>query len=420
MKPTDALHHPSDWTVTTVAKAIELKRGISWSKEQERQEPNEAAVPVIRISNVQDRLKLDDILYLSGVKKAALINKRVTAGWSILVGSNGNRNRVGNAVLIDEDTDYLFASFLVAVRPKLEEDLDPRYFYRWLSSELIQARLSTSAEGSTGLNNLSHSFFRAMQISVPPMEEQKAIAQILDAADAAIEQIREAIACARALQASLISEAFDRMKGEQERLSRYITDVRYGTSQASNDKGWGNPTLRIPNVVGDEISFDDLVYVSSKPADVERLKLQDGDLLLVRTNGNPNYVGRSALFNAPDQQDWIFASYLIRVRLNDQLSPEYVNIFLGTEQGRRELLRRVTTSAGNNNINANSIRLLQIPIPTDQSEQKDVIEIAKASRAYISRLCDKLAAQEQLKKALMHDLLTGKMRVNAAELASVV
>lgn len=254
-----------------------------------------------------------------------------------------------------------------------------------------------------------------MPLPVPSdPEEQKAIARILDTVDTAITSAREAVQRAKILQTSLVAASFERHKGEQKKLAEYITKIKYGTSQASDEKGWGNPTLRIPNVVADDISYNDLVYVNVKPADVARLKLKDGDLLLVRTNGNPNYVGRSAVFKEPDDRTWLFASYLIRVRLDGRLNPDYVNIFLGTERGRRELLRRVTTSAGNHNINANSIRLIKIPIPESIDNQDEIIEIARKSRTYIDNLKKKLIALEKLKKSLMHDLLTGKVRVNHA------
>ena len=56
MKPTDALPHPAEWQVKTVGDAVEIKRGVSWAKDQEHPEPREGAIPVIRIGNVQKRL----------------------------------------------------------------------------------------------------------------------------------------------------------------------------------------------------------------------------------------------------------------------------------------------------------------------------------------------------------------------------
>jgi hypothetical protein len=92
MRPTDALPHPEDWGTTTVARGVDLRRGVSWSKNQEHAEPGIGRVPVIRIGNVQRTLELEDLLYLSGLKPAVIEKKRVTAGWTVLVGSNGIGN----------------------------------------------------------------------------------------------------------------------------------------------------------------------------------------------------------------------------------------------------------------------------------------------------------------------------------------
>ncbi|HQL08542.1 MAG TPA: hypothetical protein PLE35_03000, partial [Lentisphaeria bacterium] len=100
MKPTDALPHPDDWKTAVIGNAADIKRGVSWSKDQEHTTPYDGAIPVIGISNVQYRLELDNLLYLSGLKPKAIEQKRVEKGWSVMVGSNGNRQRIGNAVYI--------------------------------------------------------------------------------------------------------------------------------------------------------------------------------------------------------------------------------------------------------------------------------------------------------------------------------
>lgn len=304
MRPTDALPHPPDWNTTTVGAAVEVKRGISWSKEQEHQVPRDGALPVIRIGNVQSTLELDDILYVSDLKPKDVDMKRVAAEWSVMVGSNGNRRRIGNAVLVDKDTDYLFASFLIAAKPRPESGINPRYFSRWLRTEQVQAYLTASAEGSTGLCNLSHSFFQSMAIPFPRPDEQIAIANVLDAMDRVIELTRIAQLASRHLQYSLIDDALDGLVSTQRKLGDFANDIRYGTSEASSERGWGNPVLRIPNVVGDQLALNDLAYVDLRSIDVDRLKLVNGDLLLVRTNGNPNYIGRSAVFRVPDSRIW--------------------------------------------------------------------------------------------------------------------
>ena len=198
------------------------------------------------------------------------------------------------------------------------------------------------------------------------------IAHILDTVDTAIERTRETIERVQVLRETVLEEMFCNLEAESRCLAEFITDVRYGTSEASNDKSQGNPVLRIPNVVGDQLLLDDLAFVELSPSYVERLRLEDGDILLVRTNGNPNYVGRSVVFRKPDNREWVYASYLIRVRLKDELLPDFVNTYLGLEPGRRQLLRLVTTSAGNHNINSNSIRLIRLPVPSSPDDQQRV------------------------------------------------
>jgi len=271
-----------------------------------------------------------------------------------------------------------------------------------------------SLNAATGVPGLSRRDAYALRGTFPEKHEQSAIASMLDVVDSAIRRARQAVDSAKQLQRSLLADAFARMEAQPRKLREFTTDVRYGTSKASSSRQWGNPVLRIPNVVGDQLTLADLAFVELSPTDVGRLALTDGDLLLVRTNGNPNYVGRSAVFRAPDERTWIYASYLIRVRLNAELLADYVNVYLGIERGRRELLRRVTTSAGNHNINSNSIRLLTIPVPRNIEVQKEVIDIAWRCRTTIGALGQKVEALMALKKSLLHDLLTGTVRLDPA------
>jgi len=83
------------------------------------------------------------------------------------------------------------------------------------------------------------------------------------------------------------------------------------------------------------------------------------------------------------------------------------------------LLRRVTTSAGNHNINSNSIRLLRLPVPDSVDAQEGIVELARTCRDYVHSLQSKADALQLLKKSLMHDLLTGRVRVRGtAEVAA--
>jgi type I restriction enzyme, S subunit len=292
---------------------------------------------------------------------------------------------------------------------------DPRFLFHLVCSHDVRGRAVARMEGSTGRQRVPEEVFtKRLLVPIPTPQEQASIADFLDAVDRTREQVQVAAIRTSELERSVIADAFASLDADWRRLGDFDIETRYGTSQASNDRGFGNPVLRIPNVIGDRLRLDDLAYTELSQADIDRLSLQDGDLLLVRTNGNPNYVGRSVVFRQPDPRVWVYASYLIRVRLPSVLSPDYVNAFLGTVRGRQELLRRVTTSAGNHNINSNSIRLLSIPMPRDANDQDRIVQLAASCRRNVDALKAKTDALLDLKDSVMHDLFTGRVRTSAA------
>ena len=73
-------------------------------------------------------------------------------------------------------------------------------------------------------------------------------------------------------------------------LGLVLTEIKYGTSQRSEYGGPGVPVLRIPNVSGDRLDVADLKFASLKQAEAASLRLQDADLLMIRSNGSPQLV----------------------------------------------------------------------------------------------------------------------------------
>lgn len=428
MRPTEAMPHPSDWTSTSVAESVEIKRGVSWSKPQEHQEPRADTVPVIGISNVQERLELDNLLYLSGVKPAVVAKKRVTAGWSVLVGSNGNRNRIGNAVLVREDAEFMFASFLLAARPKRDSGIQDSYFFRWLSSEPIQAYLSASSEGSTGLNNLSHSFFRSMRLAFPGPAEQDRITSILDAVDASIDAVRcvqhHACTAKRALAQRLFSEG---LRGEPRKKTRIglipaswevvevksvVTEFQYGMSVAMQTAG-ALPILRMGNIQAGDVLLSGLKYVTLPDRFTKPYLLRRGDVLFNRTNSQ-ELVGKIGIYRSDEAA--CFASYLIRLKNDpDQVDAYYLGQLLGSYGAQCRIRRYATPGVQQVNINAKNLGKVLIPVPPGKKgvqEQKEIAAILEHADDTIRAVDPKLAALNELRRALLFDLLTGLVRTN--------
>ena len=424
MKPTDALPHPADWSTATISKTVEIKRGISWSKEQEHLAPREGAIPVIRIGNVQERLELDDLIYISGLKPKAIEKKRVAAGWAIIVGSNGNRQRIGNAVKIVDDTDFLFASFLIAAKPKPDSGITPEFFYRWLSSEQVQAYLSASSEGSTGLSNLSHGFFQAMAIPYPTTDEQAAIARILDTVDTAIERTREAVERTEVLKLALMQAAFSfEMTNESHKSSDagHIPESWQAIKgkQAFTVLSGGNSSVFALKPLREEVEadawfmkVDDFnlpensrsivkTQIGFRATDNLDFRLVPIDTLVIAKRGAAILKNRVRTTAVPVALD----PNLMGLQMQAEIIPEFFRYQLEWRN-----LSRYIESSGVPQLNNKDLypRWFFKP-PEDQ--QKEIVSVIAATETYQDALLRKLNVIEQLKKSLIHDLLTGKVRV---------
>ena len=205
-----------------------------------------------------------------------------------------------------------------------------------------------------------------VQVVLPPLDEQQRIAAILNHADGLRRKRRLTLERLNDLTWAVFDETFGKLVTKAPRipLAEGVEEFRYGTSNKSDRHGY--PTLRIPNVLGGSINLDGLKYVPVDAREFERLRLRAGDILFVRTNGNPDYVGRSAVVTtclggiAADQ--YIYASYLIRARLRPKLfHPVFLQAFLSTVEGRRQIREFAKTSAGQFNINVDGLSALMIP-----------------------------------------------------------
>lgn len=425
MRPTDALPHPEDWSTTTVGRAVDVKRGVSWSKEQEHSQPGPNRVPVIGIRNVQDQLNVTSLIYLSGLKPAAVEKARVSAGWAIMVGSNGNRARIGNAVLVREDVEFLFASFLIGAKPTADGGLSSDYFYRWLSTEQVQAYLSASSEGTTGLSNLSHSFFRAMSIPVPLAGEQVAIARILDAVDTALECTRAACERASQLDHSLLHELLEKgvaVKGAQSgkhpshwtiRRVDEVAEVGSGVTLGKDVSGSASvelPYLRVANVQDGRLDLSTVKTVHIRAQDADSYKLQVGDVLMTE-GGDLDKLGRGTIWEG-QIPGCLHQNHIFRVRPNRELlEPAFFALVVESDIAKGYFNRVAKRTTNLASTNKTQVRAFRFPVPPTLDEQRQIVAVMKASKAAIDAHAKRKAALSELKKALMHDLLTGRVRV---------
>ena len=252
----------------------------------------------------------------------------------------------------------------------------------------------------------------SMRVPLPPPEEQRRIVGILNRAARiealrrrASERLREFVP---ALFVKMFGDPVENPMGWDVRpMADLVKEFRYGTSRKcfdSADSEDGLPILRVPNVLHGRVDWTSLKFTPLRGDERRNLRLERGDILFVRTNGNPQYIGRCAVFRGGRHA--AYASYLIRARLRaDGLAdPEYVSTVLALPTIRQTLLRMTRTTAGNYNISIDLLGRIRIPVPDPELQQKFSAIIGR-TRATLSTTETGTRTSLALSASLMADLL---------------
>lgn len=285
----------------------------------------------------------------------------------------------------------------------------PEFALRYLRSPAIYVRAAQLATGAN-LPRLSADAFDRLPIPLPTIPEQQRIVDVLRLAEAATDQQLR-----RQQLDLMIKSALDRLvlaspESKWEQLGTLV-ETRYGTSVSANSTAEsGTAVLRIPNVMGGEVDTEDLKHVDLSHAELKRLSLTTADVLIVRSNGNPEYVGRSAPITEDlAKSTMVYASYLIRLRTDTtRLLPEYLSAFLNSAYGRAAMRNAIRTTAGQSNLSGENLTKVKLPIPSI-TEQEHFREFWLQIRELRRLIAKSESIANELRAALSVHALSGEL-----------
>ena len=192
------------------------------------------------------------------------------------------------------------------------------------------------------------------------------------------------------------------------RLGDIALEMRYGTAKKCDYNIEGTPVLRIPNVSGGKINLADMKFGVLTPREKKDLSLQCRDLLVVRSNGSLDLVGRAA--EVGDKAEGMsFAGYLVRVRLSAVgMVSSYVWLVMNADHVRNQIEKPIRSAVGLKNVNSAELAALTIPLPPLAEQHRIVAKIDE-----LMAICDRLEAslvksddtRRCLLDALLHEAL---------------
>ena len=139
-----------------------------------------------------------------------------------------------------------------------------------------------------------------------------------------------------------------------------ISDVHYGTSaKASGDGKY--IYIRMNNITYEgTLDLADVKRIDVADSELENYVVRYGDVLFNRTNSR-DLVGKTCVFDR--KEPMIIAGYIIRLRMNGQVLPEYLSLFMNTRYAKKLLIGMAKGAVGQANINAKELQEIQIIIP---------------------------------------------------------
>ena len=254
-------------------------------------------------------------------------------------------------------------------------------------------REQVAAQGSTNYAAIRPAHVLGYEIPLPPLMEQRRVVARIDGLAAQIHEAstlrHQAAEEAEALPLAELSAVFNREAKQRGtiRLENLITEAGYGSSEKCDAEraDGATPVLRIPNVASERINLVDLKYARLNQRDSERLLLSEGDVLVVRTNGSLELVGRSAV--VPKLEEPVaFASYMIRLRFDRKhIAPDYAQRMMQHLRVAGVLVDFARTTAGQYNVSLGRLRAAEIPVPP-LAEQRPIVAELDALQAEVDVL----------------------------------
>ena len=315
---------------------------------------------------------------------------------------------------VSKSKEGAIGSTICALTPK--NNIESNYLYYFL---LEKYPIVNSKGRGVGIPHVDPTFFWDMEVPIPSPKEQKQIAEKLDKLFGQIETIKEAFnkipellknfrqqVLTYAVTGKLIEST-----PEPRMLGELIDELKYGTSKKADYDIEGFPVLRIPNINNGEIDSSDLKYVPLDDKEYNQLSLQEGDILVIRSNGSLSIVGQCAIVRK-ECENWVYAGYLIRIRCTHELLPEYLNYIFKSYQVRKQIVEKSHSMSGVNNFSADKIKQLEIAwYPVEV--QKQIVEklnsifgkLNEIEKQY-NTLCEKL---DKLPQTLLCKAFKGEL-----------
>lgn len=359
------------WPMVTLESISEFIRNGASIK----QEKVVSGLPITRIETIAERkVNLRKCGY-ANIKDDEYKDYRLLAG-DILISHINSEKHLGKCAIFEDDrNDIIHGMNLLCLRP-IKDKILPKYLFHFLSSPVFLNLISSITKKSVNQASFTVTAFKSLEIPLPSLSEQKRIAAILDKADGIRQKRGQAIKLADVFLRTTFLEMFgdpvENPKGWNVKpLEDQIVHANNGISRRrKGDTNEGDIVLRLQDVHYSGIAFDkELNRIKLVDKEKQIARVEYDDLLFIRVNGNPNYVGRTAVFKSYIEPVY-HNDHLIRIKLDNEYQSDFLCYLINSPFSRKLIAQQIKTSAGQHTISQDGILKLMFYRPPIELQEK--------------------------------------------------
>ena len=356
------------------------------------EEFTDEGIPVIRISDVQDgTVSVDKAVRIPEAVMGKGKSYYVKSGDILIAMSGATTGKIG---VVPNKFDGLILQNQRVGNFKITcpEKLDKLYLRHFVSSPSYQSQIWKSMVG-VAQPNISSKQLESFEICVPPIAEQKRIAEILDRTQSLISKRKEAIAKLDTLTQSIFIEMFgDPVKNpkrwERIVLGDVIASASDGPHVSPKYADEGIPFLSTRHIRHGGIDWNDLKFISLDEAQIQwkKCRPQRGDILY--TKGGTTGIAATVDFDEPFAI-WVHVA-LLKTNKN-KVQPKWLENMLNSSFCYQQS-QRLTHGIANRDLGLKrmvGIEMFLPPLPLQKefAQRVEAVEKLKAThRASLSEL----------------------------------
>jgi type I restriction enzyme S subunit len=317
---------------------------------------------------------------------------------------------------------------IISIFPKNRDILLDDYLFYYLSQIDYAEYQDTAVKGMT----LNRGKIDKLEIALPPLREQRRIAHVLSTVQTAVEQQARLIALTRELKSALMRKLFtEGLHGEKQKETEIglvpeswevmpLGEIMDGTPKNGMYKpleayGSGTLILRIYDFSNEgDIVASASNRINADESEISTYTLQEDDIVTNRVN-SLSHLGKTALVGEL-VEPMLFESNMMKYRVDKTKAlPSYIMRLLNSPIGKLQIVARAKRAVAQSSINQGSLKAVLLPIPRIEV-QEEIVNIIDIVIENIEVHGKRKTILEELFRTLLHQLMTGQIRVNEIDL----